>query len=215
MAKLKAVFIMLIVTVLASACGIGGAGPVAPSTLPQQEEQTKKQTDEIYIGRNKVPIEVAKWAEDNKLQAKVSKKTIGSLDVYLISLGEKSTSGYQVKIDQAGFDMGVRWIIDLSITQPIPGGMAAQVITYPYEVLAVPSGTPVKLRLWNQKGEYEELVDGQDLNLLEPEFGSVSRTVRPDGEYFLYPGPEPVFLALPQDLLLILRFVHTKPRDLI
>ena len=30
----------------------------------------------------------------------------------------------------------------------------------------------------------------------------VEQTVRPAGEYFLYPGPDPVFLALPQVMVI-------------
>jgi len=200
MFKLKVVLTILLLTIFISACGTGGGSKVL-SPNSQKEEQRKEQTDEIYIGLDQVPEEVIKWAEDNKIESKVSKTTIGHLDAYLISLGEKPTAGYEIKVDQAGLDGGANWIIDLSIEEPIPGEMLAQVITYPYEVLAVPTSTPVKLRLWNQKGDYQELIAGQNLILKESSTKTTSRTVRPDGEYFLYPEPDPIFLALPQPMV--------------
>ncbi len=210
MIRLKTAVAILILAVFVSACQADMGDKVVPPTpppqkeqietmTPPQKEQTEAQSDEIYIGRDKVPGEVAQWAEANKAKSGVSKKAIDGLDAYLISLGEKPTAGYEIKVTQAGFDAGIRWIIDFTVTQPVPGESQAQVITYPSEVLTVPAGTPVKLRLCSQDGECRELSERQPIVLPLPE--AVSMTVRPAGEYFLYPGPDAVFLALPQAMV--------------
>ncbi|MEW6244465.1 MAG: protease complex subunit PrcB family protein [Bacillota bacterium] len=128
--------------------GCAGAGAQAP-TIP---------SDEILIGLDRVPKEVASWIEEHhKSERGVFKKSVGTWDAYLIAMGEQRTGGYLVKIDNAGFDMGKTWIVDVVFEEPEPGQIVTMALTYPFEVFAVRQGTPVKVRLLSKTGEPSEM----------------------------------------------------------
>ena len=125
-------------------CGIlGGSGPAAKP--------------EILIGRDKVPKEALQWVETQTRTRQVVRKTFGSWDVYVIAMGEQRTGGYAVKIENAGFDSGKTWIVDVKFIEPAPGQMVTQALTYPYETFAVPKGVPAKVRLIDKNGQPIEL----------------------------------------------------------
>ncbi|MCL4424001.1 MAG: DUF4830 domain-containing protein [Firmicutes bacterium] len=139
------------------------------------------------IGRDKVPPDIARWAEENKTKRTVLKATLGEWDAYLVSLGEKPTAGYEVKITGAAFEGG-QLKVTVVVVEPKPGAVLAQVITYPYQVFAVPKGMAVRIMISDQQGKPYPLGDSQ--------------LVRPGSSYALFPLPQPETLSLPQGRVL-------------
>ncbi len=133
----------------------GGPGPaIPPATLPASPPATPPA---ILLGRDKMPKEALQWIESQTRTRQVVRKTFGTWDVYVVAMGEQRTGGYAVKIENAGFDSGKTWIIDVKFIEPAPGQMVTQALTYPYEAFAVPKGVPTKVRLIDKNGQPTEL----------------------------------------------------------
>ena len=142
-ARLAAAGAILALALGAGCARGGGAGqppPAQPVPVPREE---------ILIGLEQLPdrASVVQWIDPLKKREGVYKKNFGELRVYLVSMGEQRTGGYQVKIDRAARVEGA-WVVDVVYLRPAPGQPVAQVITQPYEVVAVPAAErPVRFRL--------------------------------------------------------------------
>lgn len=142
--------IVLFTSLLFTACVLPGTRPDHGSSQPGGSE--------ILIGKDKVPPDIAQWAEHLKPKTEsASTRAFGNWDGYIVSMGEKPTAGYSVEIENASFDAGKQWIIDVVFKSPAPGDIVAQVITNPYQVFAVPRGTPVKVRKLAPGGSVTEI----------------------------------------------------------
>ena len=67
----------------------------------------------------------------------------------MIALGQKPTSGYAVETEltlRPAAQGAEAWVIDVTRTEPAPGSVTAQVISYPYTVVALSNdGKPVSV----------------------------------------------------------------------
>ncbi len=142
-ARLAAIGAILVLA-LSTGCTRGGGAGLPP---PAQPVPTPK--DEILIGLEKLPDRASalRWIDPLKKREGVYRKDFGELRVYLVAMGEQRTAGYQVKIDAAARVEGT-WVVDVVYLRPAPGQLVAQVITYPYEVVAVrATEKPVQFRM--------------------------------------------------------------------
>ncbi len=146
MKRITRCFVFFLIPLVLTGCI--GAGAQTPTKPP----------DDILIGFDSMPDEVASWVEEHdKSERGVFKKSFETWDAYLVTMGEQRTGGYLVKIDNAGFDSGKTWIVDVVFEEPEPGQIVTMALTYPFEVFAVRQGTPVTVRLLNETGEVTEM----------------------------------------------------------
>lgn len=118
---------------------------------------------QILIGSSQCSKKICGWAEENKKNQGLFKKNFDSRDAYFYSWGQKPTGGYAVEISQSKYD-GEKWIIDLRLIKPEPDKLVITVLTYPYEVFAVPANQTVIVNLYDKEGQLiEESVQIKDL----------------------------------------------------
>ncbi|MCL5676960.1 MAG: protease complex subunit PrcB family protein, partial [Firmicutes bacterium] len=125
--------------------------PTTPTAPASSGPSSGAAAEKVLTGFDKLSDRAAavQWIDSLKKVEGVYVNQIGNLRVYLVAMGEKPTGGYQVKIDQIGTSKG-SWLVDVVYVRPAPGQMVSQVVTYPYEVVAVPIGPgerPVRFRL--------------------------------------------------------------------
>lgn len=102
--SLQGLPVLLILALLLVACS---QQPARPD--PQTGGVAGKPEEKILIGRDKVPPDIARWADENNNRRAILKATVGEWDGYLVSLGERPTAGYVVKIAKTSFEAG-QWI---------------------------------------------------------------------------------------------------------
>ncbi|GAW93372.1 hypothetical protein KKC1_25080 [Calderihabitans maritimus] len=102
---------------------------------------------QVLVGLEKLPApQAANWVESLHRSAGVFQKKFGGYRVLLIAAGEKPTGGYDVKVEQVSLQEGKKWVVQVVFTEPKPGQMVTQAITYPYEVVAIPDdGHPIEV----------------------------------------------------------------------
>ena len=65
--------------------------------------------------------------------------------VAAVFLGSRPTAGYGVRIVRARQD-GVALVVSYTETRPAPGALAAQVLTSPYHIVAIPRGSTTDVK---------------------------------------------------------------------
>jgi anti-sigma factor RsiW len=128
--------------------------PTAATELsPALEEGC--QALEIVWGKDKVMPEAAAWAAQNKMTAGVFKKNFGCRDAYLVTMGEKTGEGYEVRLKNAALGDENTLVVDIEFLAPDPAGPIIAELNYPYEVFIVPGKRPLKVRAVQQDGWQE------------------------------------------------------------
>ncbi len=110
---------------------------------------------EILLGKEKVPSEVAAWAEKNKKKKGAYKTVFNSRNAYLIGGGEKSAADCNIRFKSAVLEDTTTMVMDFEF---VKFDLAQQAISgehYPYIVFTVPQGISVKIRLLDQEGVRE------------------------------------------------------------
>ncbi|QGT98671.1 hypothetical protein SYNTR_0078 [Candidatus Syntrophocurvum alkaliphilum] len=116
------------------------------SQINNKNDYDKPQPDQKeLIGKEKMPKQVIEWAEQKKDDKGIHKKQFKSYDVYMIARGEKPTGGYEVIISNSEFNEDGKFLVDVEYKSPAPDEAVIMILTYPYELFAVPSGTDVKV----------------------------------------------------------------------
>jgi hypothetical protein len=62
-----------------------------------------------------------------------------------VFLGTRPSAGYRVQIVRARQD-GATLVVSYTETRPAPGTLAAQVLTSPYQIVAIPKGTTTDVK---------------------------------------------------------------------
>jgi len=150
--------ILLLVMIIGLPVGCSLQSKTPPKGDQPTGDQKKSMSEGVLIGREKMPAgEILPWADSYFRTPGVYHKSFGNYRVYLIAAGEKPTGGHSVEIDQVALTPGSggtggtgavnRWIIDVVFKEPPPGAIVTQVLTYPYQLVAVPDdGNEVVIR---------------------------------------------------------------------
>lgn len=89
---------------------------------------------------------VAKWAQSKKRAAGLHAASFDGKTYILVSRGEKPNPGYGIKIQKV-IEEPNRIAVYVSLSNPEPGKMYAQVITTPYDLVEIPqTAKPVELK---------------------------------------------------------------------
>lgn len=125
----------------------------------QQNESDKQQATKSYIIGSQAPVKGLKdWVQKYSLYEGVFLQKIDDYNVILVSMGEKLTGGYDVKVNEVTKEDN-KWIIKTTLTEPKEPDFTTQQITYPNEVISmVNDGSPIEVRD-QQTGKNLELIE--------------------------------------------------------
>ena len=82
--------------------------------------------------------------------------------VLLVSMGQKPTAGYSLKLDQKSSRISKNSaVISLTWSEPDPGMVTAQVITHPFILLSISKGGYNSVKVVDQHGQmrFDLLID--------------------------------------------------------
>lgn len=85
--------------------------------------------------------ELSSWVEKNKIQAGIHYTGKGEYVYVLVSAGEKPTGGYSVDISKVVQTKPDEAFVNAVVNSPEKDAMVTDVITYPYQVIRIPSDT--------------------------------------------------------------------------
>lgn len=120
-----------IVSLVLLACIAGGA-------LWAAHSRANPSAGDIILGPDiEITDEMQQWIDQCKGQAGAYLRTFGSYRMLLVARGEMPTAGYGVKIEEIGQDSGRKWIVDVTMEDPGTDSFVAQVISYPYVIVAI------------------------------------------------------------------------------
>ncbi len=137
----------LALALLAAACLVAGMTIAAHAWMGQPSK-------DVLLGSDlRLTTPMREWIDELRKDSGVFVMTFGNYELVLIARGEVPTAGYQVTIDDvsvldvhppAGGPAGPggpapasKWCISVTFTDPAPGSVTAQVVSYPYAVVAV------------------------------------------------------------------------------
>lgn len=135
----------IILALLAVTCLVGGITLVAYARMAQPDKDVLQGSDLRLTG------EMRDWIDSLRAEPGAYVKTFGNYRLVLVARGLVPTAGYQVSIDDVSFlDVhppaggpngpaapASKWCVSVKFVDPEPGQMLAQVISYPYAVVAV------------------------------------------------------------------------------
>lgn len=82
--------------------------------------------------------EIVMLQNDEKLKKKIKPEDITSANFLILNMGEKSTGGYSIGVEKVE-ETADKIIVTVKETEPKPGDMVTQAITYPYAVVKINS----------------------------------------------------------------------------
>ncbi len=104
-------------------------------------------TEEMKIGTENMSAEIQAWAQENKMVEGIHQQQFGAFDVYMLAMGEKPTGGYSIVIHNAWRDQDDIYRVKAQYQYPNPGDAVIMVITYPYELIAIPAGSVMEIEI--------------------------------------------------------------------
>jgi hypothetical protein len=82
--------------------------------------------------------EIIMLQNDEKLKKKIKPDDILSSNFLILNMGEKNTGGYSIGVEKVE-ETADKIIVTVKETEPAPGSMVTQAITYPYAVVRINS----------------------------------------------------------------------------
>jgi histidinol-phosphate/aromatic aminotransferase/cobyric acid decarboxylase-like protein len=125
-------FFLLIITMSVFA-GCSKVEPQKSKVEPQKELTIQFKRFSI----NEAPLKVQEWAEPIIAQQNRTWMHFEDKTYLIVARGEKRTGGYKVKIEKVVASVGDTEVT-YTITDPEPGQIVTQVITYPYDLGWIP-----------------------------------------------------------------------------
>lgn len=123
---------------LATSCGTGqetGGGTMDYEKPAEWMEGGMTELPFKHVPLEDTPESVQKWIETNQSQEQKQVLHADGKTYVIITLGQKRTGGYEVKITQIAEIEGTDTIsVTHEVTEPEEGEMATQVITYPLAI---------------------------------------------------------------------------------
>lgn len=107
----------------------GQAGTPSPGSQPGGGVSLRVPPD--------IPEEIRGWADNSRHIFAGQSRDYGDLTYLLVTLGEKPSGGYEVRITSLGIKDG-KFLVRCRFKEPSPGEPVTQAITYPYDLVAVP-----------------------------------------------------------------------------
>ncbi|WP_366922934.1 protease complex subunit PrcB family protein [Metallumcola ferriviriculae] len=133
-----ALMLMLMLSLLVTGC-LGTNGKTDQNQPSQQPSETNDggQKDN---SQGTYPDEIAAWLETFKPIFVADSKVIGNETFLMVSWGEKSTGGYDVNIKEIK-ETAEKITVLVEFTEPEPGAMVTQALTYPNAVEVLDKAT--------------------------------------------------------------------------
>jgi len=147
----KLLILALLTSLLITGCSMLGQKQKTPGQKPGTNQADKgpaadqpKTEKEYYIGLD-APVEGLKeWVDRYKSYDVVLIQKLGKYRVLLISMGEKFSPGYDVKINKVKKEPGI-WEVEVVLTQPREEDYSGKSV-YPFEVVSIiDDGKPVEV----------------------------------------------------------------------
>lgn len=126
----------------------GGTNPSSPPAegAPAQEGDAREGGDPVairHVTAEEFPAyELGKWVESNRERLFWGFFTFGETRYLLVSRGESPHAGYGVRFTDLRRKADGTLVATATWSDPEPGRLYAQVISYPFDLIATPASTP-------------------------------------------------------------------------
>lgn len=84
------------------------------------------------------PNEIAMLQNDENLKSKITSEDVKNSNFLILNMGEKSSGGYAISVDKVE-ETADKIVVTVKETEPSPGDMVTQNITYPYCIVKINS----------------------------------------------------------------------------
>lgn len=91
------------------------------------------------------PKEIVMLQGDENLKGKIKAGDIDKANFIILNMGEKSTGGYAISVENV-VETADKIIVTVKEITPKPGAMVTQAITYPYAVVRINSKKPIDIK---------------------------------------------------------------------
>ncbi|MDI3299328.1 MAG: Gmad2 immunoglobulin-like domain-containing protein [Bacillota bacterium] len=96
-----------------------------------------------HVSEAEMPAyELAEWVRGNRQRLFWGFFTFGGTRYLLVSRGESPNPGYGVRVTRLRSKADGTLVVTATWSEPEPGRLYAQVISYPYDLIATPASTP-------------------------------------------------------------------------
>ena len=91
------------------------------------------------------PNEIAMLQGDENLKRKIKDEDVKTSNFVILNMGEKSSGGYSISVENVE-ETADKIIITVKESEPEPGSMVTQAITYPYAIVKINSKKEITIK---------------------------------------------------------------------
>lgn len=91
------------------------------------------------------PNEIAMLQNDENLKKKITAEDVKNSNFLILNMGEKNTGGYSITVENVE-ETADKIIVTVKETEPKPGEMVTQSITYPYCIVKINSKKEITVK---------------------------------------------------------------------